>query len=210
MKCLNALSLKVTSVETPRVHLVETHSPSSVSVFAKWSEDHSIEELHSAILNKIELELSDERTRIQSSSDLLLRGDSSLYMMISGIESFVETYKSLSSDNLIEFSILIQSEYSYVWASLGHFALLGVRREEIVPLFVAQDYSYESVRIPRRGLGLSDKREVIYGEIGYKEYDKFLITHGVTFVPKSYTSIDSFLKEQSGSVGSVWAQEILL
>jgi len=180
MKIINEKSLKNGEVRVPVVDSLVIESPPMLITTCSWSDEINITELQSVLVNKIELELSNERTRVSNSQDPSLRGDSGLFCLISGVEAFMGSYRLVSDDDLVEFLVVVRLGYRILWSSLGHFSLHGVIGKKAFPILCCQDYSVSKLRIPRRGLGLSDKREVIYGEIGLADFDRIILAHGLT------------------------------
>lgn len=178
MKIINQKSFKNNELMVPVVSTFETKSPPMLISTCSWSDETNISELLSILVNKIELEFSNDRTRISNSQDPLLRRDSGLFLLISGVEAFLGSYRPASEDDLVEFAVVMRLGSRIFWASLGHFSLYGVIEKKTYPIFCSQDYSYSKLRIPRRGLGLSDKREFIYGDFGFWDFERIILSHG--------------------------------
>lgn len=208
MKVTSNYFLQVSHLRVPRVILYEVSTPPIVTHFCSWSQDTNIEDLHSNLINKIELELSEERTRIESSPDPALRGDPGLHLLISGVENFLAQHKPSGEDELVEFCILMKLKFRYYWASLGHFSLYGVKASQSKAVFLANNYCIRELRVPRTGIGLSDKREVFYGEISFVDFDKVLIGHGLDTIGLDFVSCEETLKSARGLVGQIYLAQV--
>jgi hypothetical protein len=211
MRVARETNLKFSDLMVPSVKLFEVKSPPLLIGLCSWSDFTNLEELSSVLANRIELELSDERTRVSNSPDPLIRGDSDIHLLISGFENYLQSYRPASEDELVEVCILMQWHHRYLWAVLGHFSLFGISKEEcLTNIFAANDYSIAKLRVPRRGIGLSSKYEVCYGEFNASEHEQIVISHGLNHTQFDYKKkcvLDPYAKELSGTV---WLCEVKL
>jgi hypothetical protein len=210
MKVTQEINLKFSNLMVPSVKLFEVKSPPLLVSFCSWSDDTNLEEISSMLVNKIQLELSDERTRVSSSPDPVLRGDSDIHLLVSGFENYLQNYRSASEDELVEACILMRWHQRYMWAVLGHFSLFGFSNDQLTNIFASNDYSVSSLRVPSRGIGLSSKYEVCYGEFNSSEHKQIVMAHGLNHTNFHYTKKCVSQPNLQEPVGTVWLCEVEL
>jgi len=210
MKILKQHRIRTSNLVVPPVKTFEVKAPEVFSAYCSWSNDTNLDDLHQTLINKIEIEFSEERTRIQNNYNSKIAKDFDMIPLISGFENFIDEYKCISDDELIELCLIMKIGQRYFWAILGHFALYTVTHSFMSNLFSVNDFSVPSLRVPGRGVGLSVKQEVCYGEIHSFDFSKLILAHGLNFpVESNLTDLESLDGNKQIS-GMVWLCEVEL
>lgn len=139
------------------------------------------EDFFNELIDKIQLEFFDEKTKVSKSSSVESSEDLNLFYESVNSHVFLEPNQN---KKLVEFIIFKKLNEKVLVYSLGHFNVFHLKKDKTYSLLSLNDFSVDKYLLPSRGLGISDKSSVVTLELPLNEKEEFLIVRGL-FVPSS-------------------------
>lgn len=186
--------ITVTSAQEPRVVVTNELSPQLTFWGVAWSEQLSLPELFKSWINKIELEFSDERTRISSDKMISNLDEGAVQMLATASYQWLEEVTpSKDQDALVEIGLIMRHQGSILIAALGHISIYGWKEGELFPILALADYADKNLKLPSRGVGLSSNCDFVFGSVPEKDLNSIVFCRGISRLPIKSQSLEEVI-----------------